>query len=311
MFVLIHVCQDMSAAKPDDYEDPETVRVAKRARADGGGVVPHNVGGESETDYDDEKPGEVVSVTGRGFLSGYSSETACVTGWQPPGGSIVFFYQPCFLCMRSGIPCTSEYGCRSCHGCARKKQKCWFKRYTSPEGQLIDILSNHIRVLREEFLGVREGVDTAVMQNVLQHHTLGLGTEERSRRVADFLDIEPELFARYVRRQEEWEKRAKRLGHIPVDVGERQLLTLDHCREWPEDDVVDTKRRGGAKPAPGRSQRVVAKPKVVKSEKPSKPVRGGKGKSPARPKSRSSPIIVSDNEMDGGDKDGEGESREG
>ena len=97
MFVLIHVCQDMSAAEPDDYEDPETVRVAKRARADGGGVVPHNVGGESETDYDDEKPGEVVSVTGRGFLSGYSSETACVTGWQPPGGSIVFFYQPCFL----------------------------------------------------------------------------------------------------------------------------------------------------------------------------------------------------------------------
>ena len=64
MFVLIHVCQDMSAAEPDDYEDPETVRVAKRARADGGGVVPHNVGGESETDYDDEKPGEVVSVTG-------------------------------------------------------------------------------------------------------------------------------------------------------------------------------------------------------------------------------------------------------
>ena len=70
MFVLIHDCQDMSAAEPDDYEDPETVRVAKRARADGGVVVPHNVGGESETDYDDEKPGEVVSVTGRGFLSG-------------------------------------------------------------------------------------------------------------------------------------------------------------------------------------------------------------------------------------------------
>ena len=30
MFVLIPVCQDMSAAEPGDYEDPETVRVAKR-----------------------------------------------------------------------------------------------------------------------------------------------------------------------------------------------------------------------------------------------------------------------------------------
>lgn len=248
---------------PDDDDDGAAEQgESKRSKA---GVAKGDDADEEseETEYDTDGSGCFVSLTGRGFASGRTKDTAVVTSWQPYAVSHIAFPERCVPCRESGTMCVAEYGRASCMSCWSRHEKCWFFRGDTREEELLEVLKSEIRSLREGFLGTRAGWDDRVEENLLRTYILGHSGTEYEEKVAWFKEHEWSELEKFVRRQVRGEEiyahRAQKKKSRPQPPEKRQHPSVP----IPKPGSVSRPRRG-------KSSVVVGKGKSVKVKKEKK-----------------------------------------